>query len=69
MSTDSKIKALIGEAARQAELTRVKIVLEYRDHSHGKEILKTNTNDSVEDYQNRIDMKVTAEPLKLRNEH
>ncbi len=68
MSQD-KAKELIGEAARLAEITRTKIVLEYRDNSHGREVLHTNTNDVIADFQNRIDMKVTAEPLKLSHEH
>lgn len=64
-----KIKALIGETARLAEITRTTITLKYEDRSYGKEVLGTDTNDVVEKYQNRIEVTVTAEPLKLSHEH
>jgi hypothetical protein len=63
-----RIKALISETARLAEITRTKITLTYTDKSYGKEILGAGTN-NAEKYQNDIDVTVTAEPFKLSHEH
>ena len=63
-----RIKALISETAKLAEITRTKITLEYTDQSYGKEIVGAGDN-NAEKYQNKINVTVTAEPFKLSHEH